>query len=281
MTDAGPGESGVPPAGPDGPVSPAERPPAEEPPPTPPLKSQGKPHDRWAHRRGEPRVFALLWTIYLMAATALALGAVGARGQIPVEVYRPIAQILLVTVAAGVVLVWPLVRLSQARPATGAAWAAMTDYFVVLLPVQAIVWPQIWLTGWPLVVIAGLAAMLASWGLLVAGFLAWALAGGENGPRINGPWIWMGVVIGLVGLGPLAASISGLVSGPGGPTGLASPLTAIHTLTAGVPVGGVGTSVTGEQWSMMLAPGGAGLAVWLGAWLREVWRGFRGAGSMS
>src|SRR5262245_5977866 len=64
--------------------------------------------DRWAHRRGEPRVFAFLWTIYLVGATGLALASVGARGQVPIEVYRPVAQVLLVTVSAGVVIVWPL-----------------------------------------------------------------------------------------------------------------------------------------------------------------------------
>lgn len=237
-------------------------------------------YDRWAHRRGEPRVFALLWTVYLMLATGLALAAIGVRGQVTVDVYRPIAQVLLVTVAAGVVLVWPLVRLSQARPSRSGAWAAMTDYFVVVLPVQAIVWPQAFLTAWSLDALGAVSVMLASWGLLVAGMLAWALGPGlgrEDRTRVPGSAVWMAVWVALVSGGPVVGQV---LAGSGTPPNgamLTSPLTAVHALTGGLPVGTLGSSVTAGQWSMMLVPGVVGGLAWLGAWLREVWRGFRGA----
>lgn len=238
--------------------------------------------DRWAHRRGEPRVFALFWTVYLMVATGLALASIGFRGQVPVDVYRPVVQMLLVTVGVGIVLIWPLVRLSQTRPAVSGAWAAMMDYFVVILPVQAIVWPQTWLTGWTLEVIGAIAVMLAGWGLLVAGLLAWALGPGtgrDERTRVAGSAVWMGVIIGLVAVGPLLGQAMGGI-GPGasgqGGWGLTSPLTGVHALTTGLPVGGMGGSVMTGRWSMIVAPGAVGGAVWALAWAREVWRGLTG-----
>jgi hypothetical protein len=233
-------------------------------------------YDRWAHRRGEPRVFALLWTIYLMLASGLALASIGVRGRVAVDVYRPIAQVLVVTVASGIVLVWPLVRLSQARPRRSGAWAAMMDYFVVILPVQAIVWPQTWLTAWPLDVVGALSVMLASWGLLVAGMLAWALGPGtglEERTRVAGSAVWMGGWVVLVGAGPVLGELPGLI--PPGWAALASPLTAVHALTADLPVGSLGRTVAAGQWSMMVLPGVLGGVGWLAAWLREVAGSFR------
>ena len=79
----------------------------------------------------------------------------------------------------------------------------------------------------------------------------------------------------MVGIGPLLGE---LAAGPSGPPDwgvLASPLTAVHALTADLPVGSLGRSVTSAQWSMMVFPGVLGGMGWLAAWLNEVVRGFR------
>ena len=47
----------------------AGAPPVGTPPPERPVR-EIVPEDPWAHRRGEPRVFAFLWTMFLFGATA-------------------------------------------------------------------------------------------------------------------------------------------------------------------------------------------------------------------
>src|SRR5947207_1904454 len=70
--------------------------------------------DPWAHRRGEPRIFAFLWTLFLFAATGFTFMAAVSMGGTSADVMRPATRALLAVTAAGVVLIWPMVRLSQA-----------------------------------------------------------------------------------------------------------------------------------------------------------------------
>src|ERR1043166_1453153 len=95
--------------------------------------------DPWAHRRGEPRTFAALWLLFLFAATILSVGAVGIFGLMSTDVYRPAARVMLEIVAIGVVVLWPMVRLSQAAPAFPLR-AMLGDAVVVLVPAQAVIW---------------------------------------------------------------------------------------------------------------------------------------------
>src|SRR5262245_56761146 len=67
----------------------------------------------WSHRRGEPRTFAAIWLLFLFAATILSVGAVGLFGLVSTDVYRPAARVMLEIVTVGVVILWPMVRLSQ------------------------------------------------------------------------------------------------------------------------------------------------------------------------
>jgi hypothetical protein len=140
--------------------------------------------DKWAHRRGEPRVYAFFWTLYLLGATLMGFMALGFVGGITAEVYRPIARGIIITVMVGAVILWPMTRLSQAMPTRGGARAVRADMIVMLVPLQAVVWPQAILpAGWTPLSIGALAAMSAAWTILVGGLLAIAL----GGPRLDHP----------------------------------------------------------------------------------------------
>ncbi len=132
--------------------------------------------DRWAHRRAEPRPLALLWTIFLALSTMICLASLAARGATSYESYRPAARSLLTIVAIGLTVLWPMVRLSQS-PARGsiAAWV-WKDLVVLLLPAQAVIWPQafFFLAKWPTDVVGCVSAMLSSWAILTGALLAWA-----------------------------------------------------------------------------------------------------------
>ncbi len=128
--------------------------------------------DPWAHRKGEPRVFALLWCMYLMAAALLTLFAVRSVGPASAEQYRYGGLAMLALSAFGAVGVAPLVRLSQSPPEKPVR-AAIIDWLIVITPLNAVVWPMPALTRWPFEVTAALLLMLAAWSFAAAGVVAW------------------------------------------------------------------------------------------------------------
>ncbi len=159
----------------------------------------------WAHRRGEPRIFAFFWTLYLLFATVGAFWAVGAPGAHDALAMRPAARSLLAAITVGVALLWPMTRLSQTSPSERprrVARAVLQDMLVLLVPAQAVIWPQIAMAAWPVSVVAALAASIAAWTLVVGGVLGIALlflrSGGGRG------W-WMLVFVVVAGAGPLVA----------------------------------------------------------------------------
>ena len=52
----------------------------------------------WSHRRGEPRIFAFFWTLYLLLATIAAFWSVGAPGTSDPLALRPAARSVLAAV---------------------------------------------------------------------------------------------------------------------------------------------------------------------------------------
>lgn len=215
------------------------------------------PNDPWAHRKGEPRPLALLWSLYLMASAVLTLLRVRSLTMPTTQQFEFGCRSMVLMSLIGVAILWPMVRLSQRAPArVGRALAA--DLVVLLAPVQAVVWPMGLLTHWPIEVIAALVAALASWALLATGMLAWAL-GGEGASR----WGWM-VLVTLASVAapgvlafwpaPMDANVrSGLMS--------LSPLTAAWSLT-GAPSGLV-PLMQPREWVLLALPGMLGSLMWL------------------
>jgi hypothetical protein len=218
----------------------------------------------WSHRRGEPRIFAFFWTLYLLLATVGAFWRVGAPGGHDVLAMRPAARSLLAAVTVGVVLLWPMTRLSQRAPGQSpvrVARAVWQDMLVILVPAQAIIWPQVAMAGWPLPVVAALAASIAAWTLVVGALVAFGLCAG----RVGRAW-WMLAVVALAGLGPLAAL---------GPLGQAwaaegsfawwwmtSPLTSGFEITRDRAWTGASAAVEAGHWRAIAAAGWAGVVGW-------------------
>lgn len=233
-----------------------------------------RPPDRWAHRRAEPRTFAFIWTMYLFAATVSAYAISVTTGVGGYDAIRPAARMLLVLIAAGMFIVWPLVRLSQEpehRPLTG----PVLDLIVVLVPIQAIVWPQYawWLTGWPIGVVAATAAFLAAWAIIVA-----ALVSVTHQLRLSTRVSSLGCMIAVMGMlvlshGPMAAQAA-FTPAWGGPTEqgvvvrplwMFSPIGGVLELTRDTSWSGQAARATPGHWRMIGMLGGIGLALWLGA----------------
>lgn len=228
---------------------------------------RGSQADKWAHRRGEPRNFAFLWAIYLMLGSIIALGVVLAGGIVTLDAYQPLSRGLVVTLAVGVMIFWPLIRLSQIAPPEGSRTAAMKDLAIVLIPLQAVIWPQMVLARWtPNIVLATSMAMIA-WGVLVAGLIA-------LGTRSNQTWrsAWMATIVCLVIGGAAISMLAGQVLPdllrPIHPDAapalvLASGAGLVADISADRSWSGSWALAMPEHWRAIWCTFGAGLVVWI------------------
>lgn len=245
----------------------------------------GKPprhHPNWDHRRGEPRTFALAWTIFLMLSTLVMFASMSPALAVTLEIYRPATRILLTTITAGIVLIWPMVRLSQAKPTGSATPHLARDLLIVLIPVQALIWPQSlqFLGHWPLGLCAAVAACQAAWSLVIGGLVALALAFDPPRGRVGatrGVWMMLlaVVVIGVPLVEVLLGSIGPSVDDSSIPAMMASPLTAVYELIRDRSPGGP-LSAEPAHWIAIGATSLAGGLVWACAWgveraFRRIW----------
>lgn len=215
-------------------------------------------NDPWAHRKGEPRPFALLWAVYLMAAALLTIFAVS-RVSIPSAaqfVYACRAMIVMANV--GAVVLWPMTRLSQEFPARPLR-AAFVDLLIVIVPVQAIIWPMWLLTQWSWEVTGAQAASAASWACLTGSVVLLATAGASNAWRT----LWMGVCLLFALAAPALLILPGLFNIPTRADVLMwfSPLTTPYLISASPS--GLAPTMTRQEWLMVLWPLPVAAALWL------------------
>jgi len=219
--------------------------------------------DPWAHRRAEPRTFTFLWTIFLLVTTGIAIASVGLHGAVQEEGARTAARTILLVAAIGVSVLWPMTRLCQRAPEPGASWAVQ-DTLAIVLPLQAVIWPHIWLAGWSLETAAAVSVVLAAWAVLVGGLLAAVFSRRSPGPLAR--TVWMIVFVSLPALGPMAGLAVQSVSVPTIETTrwlqMASPATAIDQLAPSRPWQG-SSRITREHWAAIGLMGVAGGVAWL------------------
>jgi len=172
--------------------------------------------DPWAHRRGEPRGFAVLWMIFLLVSTLLVFMTLGDPVRVTAEGYRQGARMLITVIAIGITVLWPMLRLSQMSAIGGGPAVVAKDLVILLVPLQAVLWPQAIITGWTVSSVAATAVVTFSWALIVGALLAIALGPGRVVRTFEGPLeadsrhrpglertFWMLSILAVVGAGPL------------------------------------------------------------------------------
>jgi hypothetical protein len=211
--------------------------------------------DRWAHRRAEPRMLAFAWTMYLLIATGMSFARVGLAEPVDVQVYRASARALLLTVAIGACILWPMVRLSQALPKRP-LWDTFKDLLVIVAPMQAVIWGQALLSRWPVQSLGAVAIGLAAWTAICGGILAMAMGAGGAPERRLGAMVAIVVVT-------CAGGAVVLAEGLGPRTGLLSPYTMPWALLGRDLSLGYTLGPTPAQWGAVI-----GLCLGAGApWL--------------
>lgn len=221
-------------------------------------------HPDWSHRRGEPRVFALIWMLFLMGVTILMFSAFMDALSISTSITRPAAKSMIVATTLGVVMLWPAIRLSQ-RPSEKPVRAVMRDLFVILVPAQAVIWPHALsaLAAWPLSVLLAIATAMAAWALVVAGIIAIGDATRGKVPA----WVWMLVVLVVCVAVPLFALLTGRVAAPRPDMPrigwMLSPVSAMLELTRDRDTIGHPTPVFPAQWRLLGATACVGVSLLL------------------
>jgi hypothetical protein len=163
------------------------------------------PDDPWAHRKAEPRVFALCWAAYLMLGALLTLFASRPTGHFAFTHYEYGARALFMITAIGAVVLAPMIRLSQLRPRKPVRDLAM-DFFIITFPANTLIWPFPLLTRWPFATAGALALLITSWTALSFAFVALCLSR-ERCPRSSA----MLAIIACAGCAPAAVLFSKLV----------------------------------------------------------------------
>lgn len=211
--------------------------------------------EAWSHRRGEPRLLVLCWAVYLLAASGATIMRLPQMGFAEPRFVQGAARVLMVLIAGGLTLLWPMVRLSQASPRRPRT-AALVDYFALSVPLCAVLWPVTWLGRWDWRVTAAVLAMLGAWGLCVAGVVAMGTRGSSGAGRTG----WAIAVVIALAAGPvIGAMLSGVVTDASWAF-YASPMTGVFALTS------EGASLTVVmrplEWWAALGPLAAACVLW-------------------
>lgn len=205
--------------------------------------------DPWKHRKGEPRVFTLLWTAYLMLAAFGTLLSAQALGVPRAGQFTWGARSLLVLIAIGVSVLWPVTRLSQVA-AQRPIRALLADLIVIMLPIVAVLIPLPLMTSWSLPVAGGLGLMLLSWAC-VAATVIWL------GWRQRSHWARGIATLGVIAIAALGPALElfliwlGYASRPWW-IAMASPTTAVFALTHAAS--GLAVRMTAGEWLACLLP---------------------------
>ncbi|MEL6498499.1 MAG: hypothetical protein AAF937_03825 [Planctomycetota bacterium] len=142
--------------------------------------------DPYAHRRGEPRGFTVLWLAYLFLVAGSVYAAIGNPAFASAEGYRLASKVLLTMVGVGLLAVWPVLRLTQSAAIAGGVAATLRDVAIVLIPMQALIWPQSLITGWSVSSVGAVALVLVAWTLIIGAVIAAATGPARGHPRAQG-----------------------------------------------------------------------------------------------
>ncbi|MCB9845653.1 MAG: hypothetical protein H6811_06675 [Phycisphaeraceae bacterium] len=237
-------------------------------------------HADWSHRRGEPRALALAWTLFLLLTLTLVALHNGAGRSPDAMNFELATREALLVVVAGMCVLWPMVRLSQVRPAAGGIACASRDLVIILLPAQPIIWPSIWLTRWSVGVVTAIGAVVLAWGLVIGLLLACALGrrrigsipgelNHEGAPMSSGSrGAWLALIIAAPLLGLIPALAVGDLAGATAhldnrPSWMLNPFTAILEVTRDRSWLGGRSGLSGLHWLLIAATGLVATTGWI------------------
>lgn len=206
------------------------------------------PDDPWAHRKGEPRILALLWAIYLMIGALLTIFGVASLGTPSPNRYEYACRAMLIIVGVGLSVLWPMTRLSQSPPRRPVR-AMLADAASLLAPTQAVILPMKLLTDWPMDLVFAISLSVIAWTMLAGVVVAHGSASTNTLTRA--------ALMALTVIVVAAAPTVWLASGASSHLlpqwwGMLSPVTAPISLTNALP--GHRPAMSDTRWWLAATP---------------------------
>ena len=199
-----------------------------------------------------PRGLILLACVWLIGSWLLSIGV-----RPPIEPssasYTPGVRLMLVYIGIGLMIGWPLLRLSQSavqRPIV----QTLLDLIVLLSLIQVVIWPLRLVTPWTISRTAALDATLVGWTALVGAIIASAVGSRRAGVRNLA--ITAGLAMCLAGPGVVV--IAALAGRSAAQMMNVGPLTAVYDLARGNAA-----PVTEQQWLVIAMPALAAALAWI------------------
>lgn len=199
-----------------------------------------------------PRGLIFMASLWLIGSWLLTIGV---RTPIqPVSAsYTPAVRMMLLCLVVGLMVGWPLLRLSQGASPHPVGQTVL-DLVVLLALTQVVVWPLRLVTPWTVGRTAGIDATISAWVLVAGAIVTAAVAAARSGVRS----LAMLLCLALCLLGPAIAAWSPQPATDGAGLVRIGPLLATHELT-----GGGGAPLTGDQWLHIAILGAASVVAWV------------------
>lgn len=217
-----------------------------------------------------PRGLIVLSAVWLLISWLIAIGY-----NMPIQpsaaTFTPGVRLMLLCVAIGLMIGWPLLRLSQ-QPTAWPIRQTMLDLVALLALVQIVIWPMRLITAWPPQRVAAIDATMIGWALLAGAVVAATTGARSRGPRNLG----MLACVSMCVLGPALAWVGVLRGSDWMQVISLGPLMAIHTLGKGG-----GAPPTADQWRWITLLIIAAVAAWVVLWLVHVMRPRREDGDVN
>jgi hypothetical protein len=199
-----------------------------------------------------PRGLIFLSSLWLIGSWILALG-VRAPVQPSSASYTPGVRMMLLCVTVGLMIGWPLLRLSQSSPAYPIR-QTLLDLMVLLGLVQVVVWPLRLVTNWTPWRTAAIDATMAGWVMIAGAIVAAGIMSNRSGPRI----LAMLACVSLCLLGPALAWLGVMTGVDAMQLVRLSPFMAMRTLAEAS-----GSQPALDQWRWIALLAIAATAVWI------------------
>ena len=200
-----------------------------------------------------PRGLVLLASMWLVTSWLLSMGV-----RAPVEAssasYTPGVRIMMVCLAVGMMVAWPLLRLSEA-PTRYPLRLVVHDLIVLIALFQVVLWPIRLVTTWTPGRTAAIDGTLTGWTALAAAMVAATIGNARNGPRA----LAMAACVAMCLAGPLVAWLSILVGFDLMAAVRLGPLMEVQALS-----GGGGAPPSAEEWRWIGLLLAANVAAWSG-----------------
>jgi hypothetical protein len=199
-----------------------------------------------------PRGLIFLASLWLIMSWTISIGL-----RAPVHPssasYTPAVRTMLLCVTTGLLIGWPLLRLSQERSPYPIR-QTLLDVVVLLGLAQVVIWPLRLVTSWSPMRIALLDATLIGWLLLAGAMVASGVAGNRGGPRI----VAMMTCLAFCLVGPGVMWVAAVNGAPTEALSRLSPITSIRALGESGFMG----SATAD-WLWIACVGAAAIAAWI------------------